>query len=243
MNRKFSDESERNLIEVQVLPDEKHIKSGLWSRFVTLLKRLRYTPEGKISEAFVRNYLKQSCIDAFENKNRTRLQNRKVVAEIDEIREHIRGEKDKNTKSNLMFEQEYEAKQAEIRLKNAEATAIETETTIKVMRALKEKGFDFSLSLEQGKLQIFILDTAAIPEPLLSPPEADALATVLLTSSDMPIDNAEDDREANTKLDLAQAYAEMGDKDGARDLLEEVVNDGSPSQREIAQLRLMALEI
>lgn len=41
--------------------------------------------------------------------------------------------------------------------------------------------------------------------------------------------------EVDTKLDLARAYEEMGDNDGARELIEEVLKEGSPSQREAAQ--------
>ena len=37
--------------------------------------------------------------------------------------------------------------------------------------------------------------------------------------------------EASTKLDLARAYIEMDDKDGARDILEEVVNEGNDDQK------------
>lgn len=42
-------------------------------------------------------------------------------------------------------------------------------------------------------------------------------------------------QEVDTKLDLARAYEEMGDKDGARELIDEVMKEGSPSQREAAQ--------
>jgi pilus assembly protein FimV len=41
--------------------------------------------------------------------------------------------------------------------------------------------------------------------------------------------------EVATKLDLAKAYQEMGDADGAREILEEVVRDGDPSQRNSAE--------
>lgn len=41
--------------------------------------------------------------------------------------------------------------------------------------------------------------------------------------------------EAATKLDLARAYIEMGDNDGARDILEEVALEGSDSQKLEAQ--------
>jgi pilus assembly protein FimV len=38
-----------------------------------------------------------------------------------------------------------------------------------------------------------------------------------------------------TKLDLAKAYEEMGDKDGARELLNEVMKDGDAAQKAQAQ--------
>jgi pilus assembly protein FimV len=40
--------------------------------------------------------------------------------------------------------------------------------------------------------------------------------------------------EVATKLDLAKAYQEMGDADGAREILEEVIRDGDVAQRESA---------
>jgi len=56
--------------------------------------------------------------------------------------------------------------------------------------------------------------------------------------------NAEDysnNAEMATKLDLAVAYQEIGDKEGARELLEEVVKGGSPDQSEKARNLLAKL--
>lgn len=39
----------------------------------------------------------------------------------------------------------------------------------------------------------------------------------------------------NTKLDLARAYVEMGDEEGARSILDEVLNEGDDAQKEDAQ--------
>ena len=52
---------------------------------------------------------------------------------------------------------------------------------------------------------------------------------------------AEDNPEVATKLELAQAYEEMGDKDGARELLQEVLKEGSAAQQETASARLAQL--
>src|SRR6185503_7011199 len=48
-------------------------------------------------------------------------------------------------------------------------------------------------------------------------------------------------QEVATKLDLAKAYEEMGDKDGARELLGEVMKDGDATQKGQAQQLLTKL--
>jgi pilus assembly protein FimV len=48
-------------------------------------------------------------------------------------------------------------------------------------------------------------------------------------------------QEVATKLDLAKAYEEMGDKDGARELLNEVMKDGDAAQKGQAQQLLAKL--
>jgi pilus assembly protein FimV len=48
-------------------------------------------------------------------------------------------------------------------------------------------------------------------------------------------------QEVATKLDLAKAYQEMGDKDGARELLNEVVKEGDAAQQSQAQQMLSGL--
>ena len=53
--------------------------------------------------------------------------------------------------------------------------------------------------------------------------------------------SAVDSSEVNTKLELAQAYEEMGDKEGARELLQEVIQEGSAAQKDAARAKLEAL--
>ncbi len=48
-------------------------------------------------------------------------------------------------------------------------------------------------------------------------------------------------QEITTKLDLAKAYEDMGDKDGARELLNEVVKEGDAAQQAQAQQMLASL--
>lgn len=47
--------------------------------------------------------------------------------------------------------------------------------------------------------------------------------------------------ESSTKLDLARAYLEMGDKEGAREILQEVVGEGGPEQQSEANKLLESL--
>ena len=53
-------------------------------------------------------------------------------------------------------------------------------------------------------------------------------------SEDISLDLDSTD-EVTTKLDLARAYIDMGDNEGAKSILEEVVNEGNDQQQEEAQ--------
>src|SRR5262249_3112052 len=48
-------------------------------------------------------------------------------------------------------------------------------------------------------------------------------------------------QEVATKLDLAKAYQEMGDKEGARELLKEVLNEGDDAQQQQARTMIEAV--
>jgi pilus assembly protein FimV len=81
-------------------------------------------------------------------------------------------------------------------------------------------------------------------EPLSSlPPD---LLPPMLAESDVELDTGIDHEYSNnaemaTKLDLALAYQEIGDKEGARELLDEVVGGGTPEQAETAKSLLAKL--
>ena len=50
-----------------------------------------------------------------------------------------------------------------------------------------------------------------------------------------------DDDAVGTKLDLAKAYIDMGDPDGARGMLDEVVSEGNSAQKSEAKKLLDSL--
>ncbi len=66
------------------------------------------------------------------------------------------------------------------------------------------------------------------------PTQRHSLATEMELSELEPVTMSE----VGTKLDLARAYMDMGDPDGARSILDEVLGEGNPSQKQEAQ-RLM----
>jgi len=102
-------------------------------------------------------------------------------------------------------------------------------------------GLDFDLNLDTDKkpeaapaAEAPQMDLSSISLDLgTSAPDATVLATK--PSSDPKW------QEVATKLDLAKAYEEMGDKDGARELLKEVVKDGDAAQRGSAEQLLAKL--
>jgi pilus assembly protein FimV len=71
-------------------------------------------------------------------------------------------------------------------------------------------------------------------------PDAAFAATQRLANEDLALPDLEPVTmsEVGTKLDLARAYMDMGDPDGARNILEEVLTEGSAAQKQEAQ-RLM----
>jgi pilus assembly protein FimV len=56
-----------------------------------------------------------------------------------------------------------------------------------------------------------------------------------LVSDDEPAEQLADDDEVSTKMDLARAYIDMGDPEGARSTLEEVLSEGNDEQKREAK--------
>ena len=80
----------------------------------------------------------------------------------------------------------------------------------------------------------FDFDLSGIDLNLEPQVQSDAVS---VASADAEPENAE----MSTKLDLAVAYQEIGDREGARELLEEVVRGGNADQRERANAMLLQL--
>ncbi|HEY6599988.1 MAG TPA: FimV/HubP family polar landmark protein, partial [Pseudomonadales bacterium] len=60
--------------------------------------------------------------------------------------------------------------------------------------------------------------------------------------ADDAFDFLDEEDAATTKLDLARAYIDMGDEDGAREILSEVLQEGSNEQQQVANELLSKLK-
>jgi pilus assembly protein FimV len=105
--------------------------------------------------------------------------------------------------------------------------AAESDTAAKIDAAATDP-LDFDLSDISLELK---------PEDAGAAPDLDFEQVDMSSTLDASSDNAE----MATKLDLAIAYQEIGDKEGARELLDEVLKGGSPEQSERAKSLLLEL--
>ena len=98
---------------------------------------------------------------------------------------------------------------------------------------------DSSLEFESLDLDEAVSDDAAEQEALASLAEEELEATSTEESNspvvEFDVDEIDEIDEAETKLDLAVAYIDMGDPDGAKSILEEVQSEGTDDQKNRAQ--------
>lgn len=108
------------------------------------------------------------------------------------------------------------------------------------------RGGDLDLDLEEefGSLEIEGFDDSDVPEGELDLSKDFSGDSVTLAAG---IDEEEmvfatESDAMSTKLDLARAYLDMGDQDGARAIFEEVLAEGSDEQKEEARVLLERLD-
>ena len=112
------------------------------------------------------------------------------------------------------------------------------------LAALKGQDLDFDLSdvddTSSGANGATEIDLNVGPAPT---PDGAFTITQKLSAEELALPDLEPATmsEVGTKLDLARAYMDMGDPDGARNILEEVLNEGSVAQKQEAQRLLQSL--
>ncbi|WP_028669858.1 FimV/HubP family polar landmark protein [Saccharospirillum impatiens] len=114
---------------------------------------------------------------------------------------------------------------------DAEIAALDDDSTLE--SALPDElPTDDSLSLDSSTTEERAVDVPESSDALQD--LADALPGEAELDDD-EFDFLSGNDEASTKLDLARAYIEMDDKDGARDILEEVAHEGTDEQKSLAK--------
>ena len=103
--------------------------------------------------------------------------------------------------------------------------------------ALEQQELDAGLDLSTPELP----DAVSVPKQQAEAIDADDMLAELEQELDDDFSFLQGDDEQKTKLDLASVWIEMGDLEGAREILEEVMREGKPEHQEqdrelIAQL-------
>jgi len=104
--------------------------------------------------------------------------------------------------------------------------------------ARPEQGFAESETVVNPDFSSEQVDTLVNPDFTITQAETVVDPGFGMTSDVAPDLQISASEEVATKLDLAKAYEEMGDLEGARELLQEVVSEGDAGQRERAQTAL-----
>ena len=130
----------------------------------------------------------------------------------------------------------------QVRLENGDGTS-ET-SRLKALKGSNDLDFNFNdvdapaAAYTNGSGGAVDLDvgTATVPDTAFT-------STQKLNSEDLALPDLEPVTmsEVGTKLDLARAYMDMGDPEGARNILEEVLTEGSVAQKQEAQRLLESL--
>ena len=93
---------------------------------------------------------------------------------------------------------------------------------------------------EEFSLDLPEIDFAAVEAPKVEAPKVAEPAVPSMDDELGDLGVFGDDAVA-TKLDLARAYMDMGDPDGARSMLEEVIGEGNAAQQDEARKLLGSL--
>ncbi len=127
----------------------------------------------------------------------------------------------------------------------AQTTAVDLDRDVSGMDAIEETTLDIgTMASDDEDDAIDDLDLSGLDDDsemlveLSSADGADDKESSILTDlseSELVSLNVDEAGEVDTKIDLARAYMDMGDPDGAKDILDEVLAEGNASQKEEAQ--------
>lgn len=114
--------------------------------------------------------------------------------------------------------------EGDFNLDEASASDLSFDETVQADSGMNDAAADFDAALNLDEV-------AEVSAPVAAP----AMAAADSAGMDDEFDFLADTDENATKLDLARAYIDMGDMEGARDILQEVLNEGNAPQKDEAK--------
>jgi pilus assembly protein FimV len=124
-----------------------------------------------------------------------------------------------------------ENENAELSLDGVDEASLEFDAS----EALAEESPDEEaevLDLSETSIEQAVVEKVAEPET--AQPEIKPVPTASSMDDDLDLSDLDDIDEVSTKLDLAKAYLDMGDADGTRSILDEVMTEGNDDQKKEA---------
>lgn len=227
-----AEKAAKSLIEVKVAPKKNPSR---WNWFFKFLKRIEKNQEVQKVKAKVTEYVEANIEGGIESAKHAGLANQKMQADIQQVLNKTQMAEDENRRKNSEFELQLKAldienmnKEMEIRKTEAEAKKLEAEarkieadTSIRLLDEMEKRGFQAGFDiLEDGTPRLVVIN---------KPSEQAYIDDDLEIFDDQ--DNVVDPDESATKLDLARAYINMGDSEGAVEILREVLNEGTVQQK------------
>jgi len=113
----------------------------------------------------------------------------------------------------------------------------EKESTVDSSRISDDSGGELEINTGEDKSELNISEVESVG--FLS--EDDELE-IELAGAAAEVDLLSGDDEAATKLELAYAYQKMGDADGAKEILQEVIKEGTNEQAREAEQLMISLD-
>jgi pilus assembly protein FimV len=116
-------------------------------------------------------------------------------------------------------------------------TQTEFEDAIRELSEFVDTNFPNEIDDASDKAEAGAGDSESMTERDIAPPPFEPAAGLSEEQEDDFADEDDAD-EMDTKLELARAYMDMGDPEGARGILEEVMEEGAPNHQEQARTLL-----
>lgn len=159
-NEELSDKNKpQGFIQVDVAP---RATSTFWSKFIRWVRKLSTSKEAEEKGRKVLEYFDELEDFGLEKLKNPKFANEKTNAEIQEILEKTRAVKEDSRRKSKKENLELEKISAEIRKMNAEAFQIETDTTMRVLKELENRGFQVLFSFDEKENKLIVADTKKI---------------------------------------------------------------------------------